>query len=503
MAKYVISYDKNVDLSTLQTALVSAGCTIEQVLDSLAVLIVTSDTTDFSSVEGVLAYELEIDISVNEHWHLNRICSSTLPMRGVYFSKNKGLGTTIYLVDSGIDATHPELVGADIQNLWSWDGDFTDTNGHGTSLASVMVGPRLGVSTEATVKSVKIPFGQPVPVSVLLNAFNAILSDHLLTPTIKVINCSWSIPKSLILDNKIIELQGQGLVVVAAAGNTISDANELSPVGLNTVLGVGASDAYDRVISWATGAGSNWGPDVDITAPGIEIEVASITNGATEIKSGTSTAAAIVSAAVCQYIVDNPSVTSSETIQDLVIANAKIDMLFRNESVYGTTPNRLLYLPEADIVVSPTREERIIEIQRGNVTTVPVSLMSPATSINIYNVAVGSRVRTAPEWVSLEGTTITISPPSTLEPGKYVLEVDVLKTDNVSVGHIQLAISVYISSPSELDEVEMYSFFVLDENELVTIIQSQCQGFCWGNTTCAGLGKNCFCVGSTLSCAQT
>lgn len=494
MAKYVISYDKNEELSTIQSSLISLSCTILETFESLGVLMIESSDTNFSSITGILAYEEESEITVNAHWHLNRICSENLPMRRIYLSRNKGLGSIVYLMDSGIDTTHPELLNANIQNLWSWDGDFTDTNGHGTGLASILVGTTIGVSTEATVKSVKIPFGQSISVSILLNAFNVILNDHLLAPGVKVVNCAWTISKSLILDNKITELQDQGLLVVAAAGNEIVDANTLSPVGLNTVLGVAASDAYDRVISWGVGAGSNWGPDVDITAPGIDISVAKL-GGEIEQKSGTSLAAAVVAGAACQYIIDNPFVTSSAVIRDMILTDARQDMLFRNESIYGTTPNRLLYLPFVDLMISPARENRIFEVQKGTTITVPLQLSPIVSSLNIDDVASGASRRTAPSWVTLTDNTLTISPPSTLEEfGIYVLEMQFLNSSNVSLGYAHLMIKVYQSSIEELDGRDIYFYHKIDENDTVVVLQSFCGGGCSGNTTCyAAGGKVCQC----------
>jgi hypothetical protein len=494
MAKYVISYDKTVDLSTLQSALIATECTINETLTALGVILLESPNTEFSSVTGVLAYELDSEITVTEQWHLNRICSQQLPMRHVYVSRNRGLGSTVYLVDSGVNTTHEELSSADIQHLWSWDGNFTDTNGHGTALASLIVGKTLGVSSEATLKSVKIPLGQSISISLLLNAFNTILSDHQLTTGVKVVNCSWSIPKSLILDTKIQELQDGGLVVVAAAGNSVIDANTLSPVGLNTVLGVAASDAYDRVISWGAGAGSNWGPDVDITAPGIDVSVLT-SNGEIETRSGTSLAAAIVSAAVCQFIVDNPLVISAASIQNIVLTGAKYDMLFRNETIYGTTPNALLHIPFAELIVSPSRENRMVEIQKGTTLTIPVQLTSPATSIKIYDFIRGVKRRTTPDWVTLADDILTISPPTTVESGNYVLEMDILDSNNTSIGYSLIIMKVFTTSVEELNENVTYLYHIINEDDTVTVLSSYCSSFCTGNATCQAISKSCFCQG--------
>lgn len=502
MANYIISYDKQLDISTLISNLSNLNCNILKTLDSLGVMIIEATDTAFSSVPGILNYELETDIIVTEQWHLNRICSAGLPMRPVYVPINKGLGSTVYLMDSGVDTTHPEFINADIQHLWSWDDNFVDTNGHGTGLASILVGITLGVVPDATLKSVKIPFGQTISTSVLLTAFDAILTDHLLTPDkLKVINCSWNIPKSLVLDTKIVELQSHGLVVVAAAGNSISDANLLSPIGLDTVLGVAASDVYDRVISWNTGVGSNWGPDVDITAPGIDVMVATLDGDVVE-KSGTSIAAAVVSGVVCQYIVDSPTVTSSSILQDLIIADASLDMLFRNESIYGTTPNRLIRLPYLELLASPVKENRIINVQKGTTVTVPLILRSPATSMIVHDVLVGTTRRTMPEWASLGENTITISPPVELDTGKYPINILLLNINNEQIGKAHLIVQVFNTSSVELDTLNLYSYHTLDQNDSVVVIQSACGGGCdpYGSeSACAGQGKGCGCNSFTCS----
>lgn len=492
MAKYVISYDKGIDFSTLQSSLIASGCEVHQVFDSLGVLTVESSNTDFSSITGVLAHEIEPELTVDVQWHLNRICSEQLPMRKLYLTANKGLGSTVYLMDSGVDTTHPELSDANIEQLWSWDGNMTDSIGHGTGMASIIVGKTLGVSSEATLKSVKIPTGQSIPVSILLNAFDVILNDHLSTPGVKVVNCSWNIPKSLILDTKITELEQHGLIIVAAAGNTVADANTLSPVGLNSVLGVAASDAYDRVINWGASAGSNWGPDVDITAPGIDVTIATL-GGGTEQQSGTSIAAAVVAGAVCQIIVKNPSVTSSVDIQNIVVSTAREDVLFRNEAIYGTTPNRLLYVPAVDLLLAP--ENKFIEIQKGTTVTIPLETMPIVSSIKIDDLVIGSSRRTAPSWAVLTDNTLTVSPPATIDRGRYVLEMHFFDAENVNIGYGQLTFMVYDSSMEEFaDTPEVYIYHQLDENENVVVVLSACGGSCSTNYECALRSKiSCGC----------
>ena len=67
----------------------------------------------------------------------------------------RGEGVRVYVVDSGIEATHPEFDGRTIVNLYSFTGDFTDTAGHGTAMASLISGKTCGL-TDATICVVKI-----------------------------------------------------------------------------------------------------------------------------------------------------------------------------------------------------------------------------------------------------------------------------------------------------------------------------------------------------------
>ena len=271
-------------------------------------------------------------------WHRRRITNSTQE----YNPPNKGEGTTIYLMDSGVDISHPELSCANIVNLYSYDGTWDDTEGpagHGTGLASVIVGNTIGISSKVTLKIVKVPLGAGTPIDLLLNAFNFILADNI--TSIGIINCSWLVPKNEQLNSKMLELQEAGFIVVAAAGNWQSRADHWSPIGLEAVLGVAASDMYNRIVPWNRGVnGNNWGPEVDITAPGINVPLAA-PDGTLQLASGTSIAAAITSGVIAQYISKFPEKTVSE-IQNLVMSHSISNILLRDENMYGTTPNLLI-----------------------------------------------------------------------------------------------------------------------------------------------------------------
>jgi subtilisin family serine protease len=245
------------------------------------------------------------------------------------------MGQIIYLVDSGIDTSHQKFSTTYITNLYTYDGSFIDNDGHGTGVASVLV----NVTPDITLKNVKIDIKGDCTFGQMMEAFTAIINDN--PETVSVVNCSWAVPRHPIVDNKVAELNPEKFIVVAAAGNEITSASAFSPVNMESVIGVAACDDNYTVRSWNDGRGSNWGPEVTVTARGIDVEVVVPKNG-TAIASGTSLATALVSSKVAQLIQQYPEKNALE-IKEILLQSATPNLLIRDEQMYGTTPNLLIH----------------------------------------------------------------------------------------------------------------------------------------------------------------
>lgn len=495
MIKYNVIYDKeNVDIAALRSELESTGAIIHDVFSNIGVLILSAESDAFTSIVGIMAAEEDKEVVAVEsaEWHQLRLVSEGLPMGNFYKVNNHGDDVDVYVVDSGIDDTHPEFSHTVVNKLFAYDNDFTPSNGHGTSVASVIAGNTLGVSKNVKLHDVKIPTGTATTYSVLLSAFDAILNHHD-AASVAIVNCSWVVPKSQILDIKISELYTDNLIVVAAAGNTGEAANNYSPVGLNTVFGVGASDAYDRVVAWDAGGISNWGPEVDIFAPGIDVLVAEMGGTTTEV-SGTSIAAGVASGAVAQYIVANTSMNATE-IQNLVISKGVEGMLFRNEILYETTPNRLLmasYLPN---IISGTGN---ISVQRGTSEDLILGFSSLYASTLQFNNLINENgnISSLPSWITANETTLTIAPPVDLPMGKYLIPVRAVDADGVKVETRRIIIDVYENEPEEVNEA--YRYVAEDVNSEVTVRTANCGIYSCsaGFGTCNKASYPCLCNSS-------
>lgn len=424
-------------------------------------------------IAGVSFVEEDIPVFVDAHgWHLQRISTQFLPLPSEPASTNMGDGSTVYLVDSKV-TVNAELEDANIVSLYE-DVDAND-DGHGTTMASFIVGKTAGVSPRAKLVTVAIPLGGNIAISRILSAFNAILQDPD-RPAVSVVNCSWSVPKSQLLDSKIAELQNNGIVVVAAAGNSGVAADTLSPVGLDTVIGVGACDVFDRVINWESGA-SNWGPEVDIFAPGIDVPVSE-----TVSVSGTSVSAAMVSGVVAQIIAKYPTLSPVQVTAQLIQSSVE-DVLFWNEEIYGSTPNRLLQsarLNHADLWAYTPSAVGYYPVQRGSSFSLDISTCDPLTSADYSTFSKAAKHIIPHPWIILTpmgGVTyrLTASPPASLPTGKYIALVNGrIGSEVITAAWIRFG--VYDTDPNELNGVaeEQYLVYNTDSNQIQLTAHVDC-----------------------------
>ena len=117
-----------------------------------------------------------------------------------------------------------------------------------------------------------------------------------------------------------------------AAGNESQDTDNVSPGGAEGVVSVGASDESDAAASF-----SNYGPAVDIYAPGVDVE-STIPGGGTDTYSGTSMASPHVAGAAALYK-SGQGDDDQDTILDWMTTNGGDDKL---SGVPSDTVNLLL-----------------------------------------------------------------------------------------------------------------------------------------------------------------
>lgn len=254
--------------------------------------------------------KMPVSTTDNKDWWKNYSYTAPKFDTPSYELSRLGKNIDIYLMDSGIDISHPEFVDASIVNLYTvTPGDYGDTKGHGTALASVMVGKTCGI-TNATVKNVKIyQTGHDTLQSEFLSALDAIINDHV-DGKWAILNCSWIIEKNEYIEHKLQLLDQEGVFIVAAAGNQGTSIEDVTPASMMEALTVGAYNKdllpcdfsnYTGTSALSLTAGATNHGELDGWAPGDEIWVATL-DGGYSYTAGTSIATAITSAIIASNI---------------------------------------------------------------------------------------------------------------------------------------------------------------------------------------------------------
>ncbi len=322
-----------------------------------------ANSYDPTSPQSIQCWDPQL--SCIDSWALDRIdqrsgseAAHTLDSK-FYFGA-RGNGVHIYLVDTGLVATHSEFaltgggtrVGNGINfaipgqcrpnsitcgDRPSWD--TYDGSGHGTLVASVAAGRRFGVAKSAIVHPVRIGNDNGASwTSWAVLGLDWVAANASLPA---VVNLSYNFPKSAGdttgLDQAVTRLiNNYGIPVVNSAGNSSTAASAFSPTSIPEVIVAGGMDWNNYVYS-----NSNWGPEIDLYAPAVDILGAMASSGQSYecIGTGTSFAAPLVVGVVAQYLQNNPTATPA-AIQTLLISKATTSAVMGN---LNGSPNRLLF----------------------------------------------------------------------------------------------------------------------------------------------------------------
>jgi hypothetical protein len=195
------------------------------------------------------------------------------------------------IVDSGVDLGHPDLVGRLLpgRDVKNGDNEPSDQFGHGTEVATVAAaavdGDRMaGVTPQGRIMPVKVSGADGMSTDSLIAAGITWAADH----GADVINISMGGPVSTgVLKAAVEYAQERDVLVVAAAGNQ-GHGFASYPAAFDGVVSVAAVDREGRRAGF-----SNYGPSVDVAAPGVDILVSS-TDRRYHLKEGTSYSAPIV-----------------------------------------------------------------------------------------------------------------------------------------------------------------------------------------------------------------
>ena len=272
--------------------------------------------------------------------------AESLPLIGAKLVHAQGIdgnGTTVAVLDSGIDTDHPAFAGRIDGEACFCDnldgtgccpsgvlerrgpGSAEDDQGHGTHVSGIVS----GVAPAARIVAVKVldASNRFQSFTQIYRALEWIANER---PDVDAINMSLgsdarladyeceSFAIAMGLQPVISRLRRRGVLIAASTGNNGDAARMWAPACMSDVLGVGATfDNADTIASF-----SNSSPSIDVLAPGVSI-TSPARGGGTTTLSGTSMAAPHVAGLIALMKQKAGRLFPSDSIQAILQSTGK------------------------------------------------------------------------------------------------------------------------------------------------------------------------------------
>jgi subtilisin family serine protease len=397
-SRYVVAAADERALDELRAALDGLGA--DPVLEwrghlhGLVVALAADEVPVVAGWPGVVGVEAEVPMrrsaaSIDPPWGLDRIDQATPTLDGRYDPARTGAGVHVYVVDSGLWAAHQDFAGRIRDGAYYpfLDGlQGSDCTGHGTHVAGTVLGATHGVATQALLHPIRVFDCSGETTSGIVIAGIVWAIEHHQAGTPAVMNLSLGGPPSASVDAAVAAAVADGIVVVVAAGNETVDACTTSPARVPQAITVAASDRGDRLAAF-----SNYGPCVDLLAPGVGIRsAASGTTDGSAVLSGTSMATPHVAGAAALVLEQFPAASPAEVAARLVAAATP-----GAAAVCCNTPNRMVRVANpgvverpveagsAPAVLVPVNPDRLLDTRPGSLAGYTGPIPGPGATVRI------------------------------------------------------------------------------------------------------------------------
>ncbi|HCC78613.1 MAG: hypothetical protein A2X25_09865 [Chloroflexi bacterium GWB2_49_20] len=420
----LIKFDPSVQKNEIEQCLESTDATIELKIVELGVIQVkvpagkvTDAIASFATCPGVVYAEPNYFAQIADTVPSDPDWESQYGLPAIHAPQGWDLSTgssavTIAIVDTGVDLSHSDLAGKIVPGFDFVNNDNIpqDDRGHGTHVAGIAAATSnnnigiAGVSWGARIMPVKVldASGSGSYVNVSKGIIWAADKGA------QVINLSLGGPMpSSMLEEAVNYAYDKGVTLVAAAGNSGSNS-VLYPARYPHVIAVAATDGSNNHAAF-----SNFGPEVDVSAPGVGIYSTTLGNTYAYL-SGTSASAPFVSglAAILRGMPSEPS--PDEITTELETTAADLGVVGRDD-YYGfgliqmdaairpilptPTPTSL---STSTPTSTPTHTPTATFTPSSTPTSTPTATFTPSSTPTFTPTAANTQVSTWPEPTAIQ-----------------------------------------------------------------------------------------------------
>jgi len=230
----------------------------------------------------------------------------------------RGDNVTIAVIDSEIDAAHPDLTGA-VTSTYEAIGVDDKPHPHGTGMAGA-IGSHfrlMGIAPNVHILAIhafstKASSAQSTTFAILKGL------DYAAENGVRIINMSFAGPRDPTLEKAIKAAYDRGIIMIAAAGNAGPKSPPLYPAADPNVIAVTATDENDKLFP-----GANRGRYIAVAAPGVDILVPA-PDSTYQLTTGTSVATAHVSGIIALMLERNPKLTPADVRRILIASSTRL-----------------------------------------------------------------------------------------------------------------------------------------------------------------------------------
>lgn len=291
---------------------------------AVAAVLARNPHLEFAELDELVAPDLATnDPYMGSAWHLPKIGAPTA------WDASQGSGVTIAILDSGVDAAHPDLKERLVAgwNFYAGNSDTMDVYGHGTKVAGAAAAVNnngLGISSVAGQASI-----MPIRVTGTdgYGSVSAIAQGitYAADKGARVANASFGVAGYASVQSAAQYMKNAGGLVFVSAGNQSTDPGH-APT--SSLIAVSATDSNDNKASF-----SNYGDWVSLSGPGTSI-YSTVKGGGYGAVNGTSFSSP-VSAGVAALVMSAKPDLSSTEVETILFASARDLGAAGKDPVYG------------------------------------------------------------------------------------------------------------------------------------------------------------------------